>query len=187
MLAMVLVVPLVLGYFIRRKNIKRTLVYMSGQNAGDDENCCAEIAGGDENCAPASGRIRRGPFMAGEDVLLISPKQEERLITLGHGKVFGTHKGNLLHDDLIGKEDGCRAWTAMGDEYRAFRPTYIQFIMNQKRRAQIIYPKDTGAILMWADIFPGATVIEVTGTSADPEMELNVHFPAKATGSHTQT
>ena len=47
-----------------------------------------------------------------------------------------------------------------GDEYRAFRPTYIQFIMNQKRHAQIIYPKDTGPILMWADMFPGATVIE---------------------------
>lgn len=106
------------------------------------------------------GRIRRGPFQDGEDVLLVSPKKEEHLITLAPGKVFGTHKGNLLHDDLIGKPDGCRAWTAMGDEYRAFRPTYIQFIMNQKRHAQIIYPKDTGPILMWADVFPGATVIE---------------------------
>jgi tRNA (adenine57-N1/adenine58-N1)-methyltransferase catalytic subunit len=105
-------------------------------------------------------RVRRGPFRAGEDILLISPKGEEHLITLTPGKAFGTHKGNLPHDDLIGKEDGGRAWTAMGSEYRAFRPTYMQFIMNQKRHAQIIYPKDTGTILMWADIFPGATVIE---------------------------
>jgi len=106
------------------------------------------------------GRIRRGPFQAGEDILLISPKGEEHLVTLTPGKSFGTHKGNLPHDDLIGKEDGGRAWTAMGSEYRAFRPTYMQFIMNQKRHAQIIYPKDTGTILMWADIFPGATVVE---------------------------
>jgi len=106
------------------------------------------------------GRIRRGPFQAGEDVLLISPKGEEHLIALTPGKLFGTHKGNLLHDDILGKEDGCRAWTAMGSEYRAYRPTYIQFIMNQKRHAQIIYPKDTGAILLWADVFPGATVVE---------------------------
>ena len=105
-------------------------------------------------------RVRRGPFRAGEDILLISPKGEEHLVTLTPGKAFGTHKGNLPHDDLIGKEDGGRAWTAMGSEYRAFRPTYMQFIMNQKRHAQIIYPKDTGTILMWADIFPGATVIE---------------------------
>jgi len=108
----------------------------------------------------ADGRIRRGPFQPGEEVLLVSPKGEERLVTLAPGKAFGTHKGNLLHDDLIGKEDGCRAWTAMGDEYRAWRPTYIQFIMNQKRHAQIIYPKDTGPILLWADVFPGARVIE---------------------------
>ncbi|MBE0605297.1 MAG: tRNA (adenine-N1)-methyltransferase, partial [Deltaproteobacteria bacterium] len=78
-------------------------------------------------------RVRRGPFQAGEDILLISPKGEEHLINLTPGKVFGTHKGNLPHDDLIGKEDGGRAWTAMGSEYRAFRPTYMQFIMNQKR------------------------------------------------------
>lgn len=108
----------------------------------------------------SGGRVRRGPFRAGEDVLLVSPKGEEHLVTLAPGKAFGTHKGNLLHDDVIGKEDGCRAWTAMGSEYRAFRPTYIQFIMNQKRHAQIIYPKDTGPILLWADVFPGATVVE---------------------------
>ena len=105
-------------------------------------------------------RVRKGPFREGEDVLLISPKGEEHLVTLTPGKAFGTHKGNLPHDDLIGKEDGGRAWTAMGSEYRVFRPTYIQFIMNQKRHAQIIYPKDTGTILMWADVFPGATVVE---------------------------
>ena len=105
-------------------------------------------------------RVRRGTFLAGEDILLVSPKGEEHLITLTPGKAFGTHKGNLPHDDLVGKEDGGRAWTAMGSEYRAFRPTYMQFIMHQKRHAQIIYPKDTGTILMWADIFPGATVIE---------------------------
>jgi len=52
------------------------------------------------------GRIRRGPFQAGEDILLISPKGEEHLVTLTPGKAFGTHKGNLPHDDLIGKEDG---------------------------------------------------------------------------------
>ncbi|MCL1925716.1 MAG: tRNA (adenine-N1)-methyltransferase [Syntrophorhabdaceae bacterium] len=138
-----------------------------GFEAERDENNPFDPGGGEitapsaQESAQASGsRVRRGPLAAGEDILLISPKREERLITLVPGKVFGTHKGNLLHDDLIGKEDGCRAWTAMGDEYRAFRPTYIQFIMNQKRHAQIIYPKDTAAILMWADIFPGATVIE---------------------------
>ncbi len=102
----------------------------------------------------------KGPFAAGEEVLLVDPKGEERLVTLAAGKAHGTHRGNLLHDDIIGRPDGARVWTAMGAEYRAFRPTYNQYVLNLKRHAQIIYPKDIGPILLWADVFPGATVVE---------------------------
>lgn len=105
-------------------------------------------------------RTPKGPLRAGEDVILVDPKGEEHLVTLAPGKSFGTHKGNILHDDVIGKPDGCRAWTAMGTEYRVFRPTFNQYILNLKRHAQIIYPKDIGPILLWADVFPGATVLE---------------------------
>jgi tRNA (adenine57-N1/adenine58-N1)-methyltransferase len=41
------------------------------------------------------------------------------------------------------------------------RPSFAQLIPNLPRRAQVIYPKDIGPILLWADIYPGATVIEV--------------------------
>ena len=105
-------------------------------------------------------RNPRGPLKAGEDVLLIDPKGEEHLLTLTPGKPFGTHKGNILHDDIIGKPDGSLVWTARGTGYRVYRPTFNQYILNLKRHAQIIYPKDIGPILLWADIFPGATVIE---------------------------
>ncbi len=107
-----------------------------------------------------SGRSPRGPLRPGEDVILVDPKGEEHQITLTPGKPFGTHKGNILHDDIIGKPDGSMAWTARGTGYRVFRPTFNQFILNLKRHAQIIYPKDIGPILLWADIFPGATVLE---------------------------
>ncbi|HSL91073.1 MAG TPA: tRNA (adenine-N1)-methyltransferase [Candidatus Limnocylindrales bacterium] len=106
------------------------------------------------------GRNPRGPLQVGEDIILIDPKGEEHLLTLTPGKPFGTHKGNILHDDIIGKPDGSRVWTARGIEYRVFRPTFNQYILNLKRHAQIIYPKDIGPILLWADIFPGATVLE---------------------------
>jgi len=105
-------------------------------------------------------RNPRGPLRAGEDVILIDPKGEEHRITLTPGKPFGTHKGNILHDDIIGRDDGSMAWTAQGTGYRVFRPTYMQYVLNLKRHAQIIYPKDVGPILLWADIFPGATVLE---------------------------
>jgi tRNA (adenine57-N1/adenine58-N1)-methyltransferase catalytic subunit len=109
---------------------------------------------------PMDGRKRWGPLKAGEDVVLVDPRGEERLLTLSPGKVFGTHKGNILHDDIIGRPDGSPVWTAMGAAYRVFRPTFNQYIMNLKRHAQIIYPKDIGPILLWADIFPGALVVE---------------------------
>ena len=105
-------------------------------------------------------RNPRGPLRAGEDIILVDPKGEEHLLTLTPGKPIGTHRGNILHDDIIGKPDGSRVWTARGAEYRVFRPTFNQYIMNLKRHAQIIYPKDIGPILLWADVFPGATVVE---------------------------
>ena len=107
-----------------------------------------------------NGRSPKGLLRAGEDIVLVDPKGEEHLLTLTPGKPFGTHKGNILHDDIIGKPDGSRVWTARGTGYRVFRPTFNQYILNLKRHAQIIYPKDIGPILLWADIFPGAIVIE---------------------------
>lgn len=125
-----------------------------------------------------AGENRKGPLRAGESVILIDGKGEEKRIVLTPGKGHGTHRGNIPHDAIIGLPDGSVVSPSMGAEaveravakrgggplgdveYRVFRPTYIQYVMNQKRRAQIIYPKDTGPILLWADIFPGATVVE---------------------------
>jgi tRNA (adenine57-N1/adenine58-N1)-methyltransferase len=42
----------------------------------------------------------------------------------------------------------------------ALRPTLADFVLKMPRGAQVIYPKDLGPILMLADIFPGARVLE---------------------------
>ena len=47
-----------------------------------------------------------------------------------------------------------------GSKYDAFRPTLADFVLKMPRGAQVIYPKDLGPILMVADIFPGARVLE---------------------------
>ncbi len=41
-----------------------------------------------------------------------------------------------------------------------FRPTLPQLIPNLPRTAQVVYPKDIGPILVWADLYPGARVVE---------------------------
>ena len=45
------------------------------------------------------------------------------------------------------------------------RPPFA--VQNLPRRAQVIYPKDIGPILLWGDIHPGAQVVEIgTGPGA---------------------
>jgi tRNA (adenine57-N1/adenine58-N1)-methyltransferase len=47
------------------------------------------------------------------------------------------------------------------------RPRLADFILKMKRGAQVVYPKDLGAILIYADIAPGMTVLEAgTGSGA---------------------
>lgn len=40
------------------------------------------------------------------------------------------------------------------------RPILSEFTVSMPREAAIIYPKEAAQIIMWADIFPGARVLE---------------------------
>lgn len=103
----------------------------------------------------------------GEHVLLIDLKGREFLVRLARGKRFHSHHGFLEHDQIIGLEEGSKVRSSRGSLLLVLRPTLAQIIMNMPRKAQVIYPKDIGLILMWADIFPGAKVVEVgTGYGA---------------------
>ena len=44
--------------------------------------------------------------------------------------------------------------------FTVVRPTFTDFVLKMPRGAQVIYPKDIGPILVLADIFPGARVLE---------------------------
>ena len=103
---------------------------------------------------------RRGPFVEGDRVLLSDSKGRRYLVTLAAGGEWHSHAGFLPHDDLLGKEEGCRVKSTRGATYTAFRPTLAEFVLKMKRGAQVIYPKDLGPILLLADIFPGARVLE---------------------------
>src|SRR5258708_39531804 len=55
----------------------------------------------------------------------------------------------------------------MGARLLAVRPTFAEQVTGRVRQAQPIYPKDLGAILVGADIHPGARVLEAgTGGGA---------------------
>ena len=106
-------------------------------------------------------------LQAGERVLLIDLKERRYLITLATGKQFHSHSGSIEHDELIGGPEGRTVRTTGGAPLLVFRPTLSDYVMKMKRGAQIVYPKDVGLILVYADIFPGAFVIEAgTGSGA---------------------
>lgn len=96
----------------------------------------------------------------GERVLMIDRKGRRYLITLQEGAEFHTHRGVVAHDELIGASEGVTVRSSYGTPFLAVRPTLSEFVLKMPRGAQVIYPKDLGPILLLADIFPGARVLE---------------------------
>lgn len=103
---------------------------------------------------------RTGNFVPGDKVQLSGPKNRIYTITLVAGGSFGTHRGDIRHDDIIGNPEGSVIENQTGVEYLALRPLLTDFVMSMPRGAAIIYPKDSAQIIVEGDIFPGARVIE---------------------------
>jgi tRNA (adenine57-N1/adenine58-N1)-methyltransferase catalytic subunit len=118
---------------------------------------------------------------AGETVLLIDTKQRRYLVVLAEGGEFHTHSGPIPHDGLIGQPEGTLVRSARGGKYIAWRPTLADFVLSMPRGAQVIYPKDLGALLMLADIYPGARVFETGLGSGALSMTL-LRAGAQVTG-----
>ncbi|MDQ3662299.1 MAG: tRNA (adenine-N1)-methyltransferase [Actinomycetota bacterium] len=112
------------------------------------------------------------PFAAGEKALFIDPRGRRYLITLAVGRQFHSHLGTVAHDDLIGAQDGSELKASSGARLRAFRPTLADFVLKMQRGAQVIYPKDVALIATYADIFPGAKVLEAGSGSGSLTLGL---------------
>jgi tRNA (adenine57-N1/adenine58-N1)-methyltransferase len=107
------------------------------------------------------------PFEPGEKVLLIDQRDRTYLVSLEAGAVYHTHAGTLAHDDLIDRPEGTRVTTSRGMVLTAFRPRFADYVLKMPRGAQVVYPKDLGPIVVYADVFPGARVLEAgTGSGA---------------------
>ena len=104
--------------------------------------------------------FRTGVFRAGERVQLTGPKGRINTVTLTPGEAFHSHRGFVPHDAIIGQPDGSVVRSSSDEEYLAQRPLLADFTISMPRGAAIVYPKDAGQILVQADIFPGAHVVE---------------------------
>jgi len=132
--------------------------------------------------APAVDEIQ--PLRSGETVLFIDRKAREYLRTLKAGGTVRLRGCAIPADDLIGRPEG-RLVRTPNDDFLMLRPTYAQLIPNLPRRAQVIYPKDVGPILLWGDIRPGMRVLEAgTGPGALTLALLRVIGPTGALFSY---
>jgi tRNA (adenine57-N1/adenine58-N1)-methyltransferase catalytic subunit len=107
------------------------------------------------------------PFQDGDLIVLIDKVGRRHRVRLRAGDRHSIHSGMILHDDLIGRPEGVVVTTQLGARLLAVRPTFAEQVTGRRRQTQPIYPKDLGAILVAADVHPGARVLEAgTGTGA---------------------
>ena len=86
--------------------------------------------------------------------------------------MFHTHAGIVAHDSIIGGSEGVSVAGSTGRLFLVVRPTLSDVVLKMPRGAQVIYPKDLGAILLAADIGPGMRVLEAGVGSGALSMAL---------------
>lgn len=98
---------------------------------------------------------------------LVGLRHKHFILTLKSGSKFETHRGVLMHDDLIGKPWGTQVFSHMGSPFYLLQPSLADLLTDLPRTTQILYPKDIGFILVTMGIGPGKKVIEAgTGSGS---------------------
>lgn len=101
-----------------------------------------------------------GYFAAGDRIQLTDSKGKLYSFTITPDKEWHTHKGWITHNDLIGMPEGSVIETTAGLKFTAFKPLLSDYVLSMPRGATIVYPKDAALIVGFADIYPGARVLE---------------------------
>ena len=118
--------------------------------------------------APLTGHV----FHEADYCLLIDRRERQYLVHLMPGNRFDSHIGSCDLTELIGRPVGSWIETAKGHWMIAFKPTLADFTLRMPRIATVMYPKDLGAMLVQADIFGGARVVEAGAGSGATTMSL---------------
>ncbi|MGQ4892603.1 MAG: tRNA (adenine-N1)-methyltransferase [Candidatus Njordarchaeia archaeon] len=92
------------------------------------------------------------------------------VIKLYRDTVFSTEFGVIHHNEIIGKPSGSVISTHLGYKFIALKAELTDIVKSYKRftyKTQIIYPRDWGLIVTFANIKNGSKIIEIgTGSGA---------------------
>lgn len=100
------------------------------------------------------------PFQEGDPFILLDRKQRVYYGVLQAGKQTNIRGDILPHDTIIGRTEAFLLRSQRKIPFWVFRPTFNDHVVNMPRGATVIYPKDLGIILQYADVYPGAKVVE---------------------------
>ena len=99
-------------------------------------------------------------FAAGDPVTIIDSKARRTFAFLVPGARIDLAQGSVLADALIGSIPGARVRTTGSHVIAAYRTTLEEYVLLMPRAATVIPPKDIAFLVQWADVHPGATVVE---------------------------
>ena len=105
--------------------------------------------------------LKRAPFAEGDVAIIYDRRNRRYRVVLKPGALIETHLGYARHDDVIGRREGFFLVTNKSHRLFVIRPSFGDAVRELPRQSQVIYPKDLGALLVHADIYPGASVVEV--------------------------
>lgn len=98
---------------------------------------------------------------------LVGLRHKHFILTLQAGTKFETHRGVVLHDDLIGRPWGSEVFSHLGAPFFLLQPSLADVLVDLPRSTQILYPKDIGFIIVTMGIGPGKKVLEAgTGSGS---------------------
>lgn len=113
-----------------------------------------------------------GPLQSGDRVQLTDEKGKMYSFYLSIGGQWHSHKGWINHNDIIGLDEGSTVLSNSGTKYQVLRPLYNDYVLSMPRGATIVYPKDSAIIVGFADVFPGARVLEAGAGSGSLSIAL---------------
>jgi tRNA (adenine57-N1/adenine58-N1)-methyltransferase len=103
----------------------------------------------------------------GDLAQLVGLRHKNFILPLKAGAKFETHRGILMHDDLIGKPWGTQVFSHIGSPFFLLQPSLGALLVDLPRTTQILYPKDIGFIFVMMGIGPGQKVMEAgTGSGS---------------------
>jgi tRNA (adenine57-N1/adenine58-N1)-methyltransferase len=106
-------------------------------------------------------------------VLLVGQDRKEFIIRVQAGGQLQTHRGCILHDELLGKSQGRQIHSHLGYPFVVLVPGLHDIIRLLKRATQIMYPKDISYVLLRLNVMPDSRVVEAGTGSGGLTMALS--------------